>query len=85
MKILKHDIDAAEWKHALKCYCCKTDLEIVMGDVRYSGEKGDWHDSGWEKYEVTCPECSTSLAIEADSIHNLIKVKIQKRSRGFFK
>jgi Zn finger protein HypA/HybF involved in hydrogenase expression len=85
MKILKHDIDANEWKHTLKCYCCKTELEVVMGDVRYSGEAGDWHDSGWEKYEVTCPECSTNLTIDADLIHNLVEIKIQKRSRGFFR
>lgn len=81
MKILKHDIDAKEWKYVLTCYHCKTEMEVVMGDVTYSGEAGDWHDSGWESYSVKCPECDISNTIPNDKIHNLIKVKIQKKSR----
>ncbi len=84
MKILKHDIDAKAWKYEISCYCCKTDLEVTMSDVRYSGEKGDWHDAGWESYTVICPECSISLTIPADKIHALIRAKIQKKSKGWF-
>ena len=79
MKILKHDIDASTWKYALACYSCKTEIEVVMSDVKYSGEAGDWHDAGWENYTVNCPECTCELHIPKDKIHNLIKAKIQRR------
>jgi len=84
MKVLKHDIDTKSWKYEINCYVCKTDLEIVMGDIKYSGEKGDWHDAGWERYEVNCSECGCCLTIPSDKIHALVRAKIQKKSKGWF-
>lgn len=84
MKILRHAIEAADWSYQIRCWHCQTELEAVMSDVKYTGEPGDWHDSGWERYEINCPECDTSLTIPSDQIHNLIKAKIQKKCRKWF-
>ena len=81
MKIIKHAIEASSWKHNLTCYNCKTELEVVKSDIRYAGERGDWHDSGWETYTVSCPECGIDLRIESKDIHPLIRARIQKSSR----
>lgn len=83
MKVIKHAIEAKSWKHQLTCYNCKTELEIVMSDIKYSGERGDWHDSGWENYDIVCPECSTTNRIDDKIIHPLIKAKIQKSNKWF--
>ena len=80
-KIIKHAIEAKDWKHVLTCYVCKTELEVVMSDIKYNGERGDWHDSGWETYDTACPECSNNLRIDAKDIHPLVRAKIQKRSK----
>jgi hypothetical protein len=84
MKILKHDIDAKSWKYEITCYYCKTQLEVVASDVSYSGERGDWHDSGWEKYTIFCPECGTPSDIPPDKIHNLVAAKIRNRNTKWF-
>jgi len=81
MKILKHDIDAKTWSYVLKCFVCKTEMEVVIDDIKYSGERGDWHDAGWENYNVICPECGIDLRIPPDDIHELIKCKIQKKNK----
>lgn len=79
MKIIKHAIEAKSWSHQLTCYYCKTELEVVMSDIRYRGDPGDWHDAGWERYDIDCPECNTTNAISEENIHPLIKAKIQKK------
>lgn len=81
MKIIRHAIEAKNWKHQLTCYVCKTELEAVMSDIAYSGERGNWAESGWENYDVVCPECHTVNAIEAEAIHPLIRAKIQKKNK----
>lgn len=81
MKIIKHAIEAKSWKHELTCYNCKTELEAVISDVKYSGERGNWAESGWANYDVVCPECYTTNSIEEDAIHPLIRAKIQRNAK----
>ena len=84
MKIIKRAIEAWKWRHKLTCHNCKTEIEASITDITYDGEKGNWHESGWQNYTVGCPECYTKLNIDPDDIHNLIKTKIKNRIKWFW-
>lgn len=82
MKVLKHGIDVKAWRRKVICYGCNTELEIELSDIRYAGEAGDWHDSGWEKYWVNCSICDRELTLTSDDLPELIKIGAQKRKNG---
>ncbi len=83
MKVLKSGFDVNAWKHQFQCYWCKSELEICASDLEYSGERGNWAESGWERYEVQCPLCSTTNTIENELIPILVGIYAEKRTKGW--
>ena len=79
MKILKLGDDVDAWKEHITCHYCKSEIEVKAKDLKYAGEAGDWHDSGWETYSFNCPACGASLCILPGKVPPLVKVAAQKR------
>lgn len=82
MKVLKYGDDVKSWRYKITCSFCKSELEVEAIDLRYSGEAGDWHDAGWERYECYCAACNDTLSIPANNIPPLVKVFAQNKKKG---
>jgi len=81
MKIKKYAVDPKLWKRDIICSHCQTEIEIETSDLQYSGEDGDWHDAGWEKYTVTCAACNCSITINEKDIPEIVKFEAKKRAQ----
>ena len=79
MKIIKYAADLKFWKKDIVCNHCQTELEVETSDLQYSGEDGDWHDSGWERYAVICAACNCETTLNAKDIPEIVKFQAKKK------
>jgi hypothetical protein len=82
MKIIKLGFDIKSWRLPATCNFCKSELEIEEPDLHYDGEKGNWHDTGWEEYTCYCAVCGYKLIIPSTTeIPNMVRSAAQKRKK----
>lgn len=81
MKILKYSIDPKEWRLAITCYWCHSQIEISADDLHHEGERGDYVDPGWDRYTVKCGACGTEIQIEEKQLPNIIQSYAKRKCK----
>lgn len=84
MKIIKIGYDVKAWKYNIICHWCNSEIEITCHDLRFSGEDGNWHENGWERYSANCIACNQELIIDNTKIPNLVKAYAQGIGKNFW-
>jgi hypothetical protein len=80
MKIIKKP-DTSTWKYTFTCASCTAELEAEATDIVYNYYSGDYRESGYETFSLTCPVCSHSHTLKKDFLPKIVQLEAKKKSR----
>jgi hypothetical protein len=80
MKIIKK-ADASQWSYKFSCGSCYSELEAEASDIVYKNFPGDYRESGYETFSLTCPVCNQSHSLRKDNLPKIVQLEAKKKSR----
>lgn len=82
MKVIKQ-VEPKEWAYKFTCSGCDSELEAEADDVSVTHYDGDFRETPYDSWSVSCPLCAHATTILEDKIPKIIRVKTkQKKSYG---
>lgn len=81
MKVLKYSIDPKDWKLALTCDWCDSQIEVNADDIFHEGERGNYAEAGWDRYTCNCGACGVEIEISEKKLPNIIQSYVEKRNK----